>query len=367
MIIVNAGAIPEGLIESELFGAEKGAYTGAVAKTTGYFEAADKGTIFLDEVGEMPMPAQVRLLRVLESGEFSRVGSSRSQFTDVRVIAATNKDLGKEVQEKRFREDLYYRLSTVQIEIPPLRDRTEDILPIYNHFQHRFAQQYNARPKRLDLDSEQLLVNYYWPGNVRELRNVAEQSVVLVPGDAITVDNIRPLLRGVGTSASRSLVLAGEGRDDRFDDLRDRELLYRLLIELRLELRELKDWVQRSPQAVVPSSPQTDSVSRSLPVVRSDPPAFANDRPDRDISADRDEQWVIEEAPFEIQNEAKEAGQTAYFDSERPLPSLSEIERELIVEALKRYNGNRRKSAERLGISERTLYRKLKEYELISD
>ena len=185
MQVMNCGAIPEGLIESELFGAEKGAYTGAVERRQGYFEEADGSTIFLDEIGEMPLTAQVRLLRVLETGEFSRVGSTAILKSDVRVVAATNKDLAREVEAGRFREDLYYRLSTVILHVPPLRDRREDILPIFEHFQHRFSQQYNTSGRRLDLNAREMLMRYRWPGNIRELRNVAEQTVVLRTGDTI--------------------------------------------------------------------------------------------------------------------------------------------------------------------------------------
>ncbi len=362
LIIVNAGAIPEGLIESELFGAEKGAYTGAVARTTGYFEAADGGTIFLDEVGEMPASAQVRLLRVLESGEFSRVGASNRLYTDVRVIAATNKDLAREVQEKRFREDLYYRLSTVLIDIPPLRDRQEDILPIFDHFQHQFARQYNAKAKQLDAPAEELLRNYYWPGNVRELRNVAEQAVVLMRDDPITADDLRPLLRGVGAAGSRSLVLASEAADHRFDDLRDRELLYRLLIELRLEVRDLKEWIRRSSISEGPSH-QAAASDRPLPVLRSDRPVFPGASSGRQ-EADDEGAWLLEDVPYELQSDNNSDSRDS-TDEDRPIPSLSEMERNLISKALDRFQGNRRKSAEALGISERTLYRKLKEYELI--
>ncbi|MEO1633072.1 MAG: sigma-54 dependent transcriptional regulator [Bacteroidota bacterium] len=197
LVVVNCGAIPEGLIESELFGAEKGAYTGATSQRTGFFEEANGGTIFLDEIGEMPTQAQVRLLRVLETGQFSRVGSSQVQTTNARVVAATNKNLAESVRRGDFREDLYYRLSTVVIQIPSLRERREDILPLFDHFLHRFTQQYNAQTRRLSDEARELLVRYNWPGNVRELRNVAEQAVVLVPGTRVDADTLRPLLRGL--------------------------------------------------------------------------------------------------------------------------------------------------------------------------
>src|SRR6056297_991601 len=201
MVVVNCGAIPEGLIESELFGAEKGAYTGAVEKRVGYFEEADGSTIFLDEIGEMPQAAQVRLLRVLETGRFSRVGASQQQQVDVRIVAATNKNLAEEVRAGRFRKDLYYRLSTVLIDIPPLRERTEDILPIFESFLHEFAKEYDSTTKTLTPDAEELLETYRWPGNVRELRNVAEQVAVLLRDDEVAAEELRPLLRNIGQSA----------------------------------------------------------------------------------------------------------------------------------------------------------------------
>ncbi|WP_243664076.1 sigma-54 interaction domain-containing protein [Rhodothermus marinus] len=229
-VIVNCGAIPEGLLESELFGAEKGAYTGAVERRKGYFEEADGGTIFLDEIGEMPLAAQVRLLRVLETGEFTRVGSSRPIKTDVRIIAATNKDLAKAVRAGHFREDLYYRISTVIIEIPPLRERREDIIPLFEYFLHRAAQRYGTPLRRLDESARQLLLRYHWPGNVRELRNVAEQVAVLLTKNTITAEDLRPLLRGV--SAGRSLMPVSRA-SEHGGDPRERELIYRLLLELR--------------------------------------------------------------------------------------------------------------------------------------
>ena len=190
MVVVNCGAIPEGLIESELFGAEKGAYTGAVEERVGYFEEADGSTIFLDEIGEMPQAAQVRLLRVLETGRFTRVGASKQQQVDVRIVAATNKDLAEEVQEGRFRKDLYYRLSTVLIDIPPLRERPEDILPIFETFLHRFAQEYNSSRKQLTEDATELLHTYRWPGNVRELRNAIERAVILTKQPEIDAEHL---------------------------------------------------------------------------------------------------------------------------------------------------------------------------------
>lgn len=339
--IVNCGAIPEGLIESELFGAEKGAYTGAVDRRTGYFEEASGGTIFLDEIGEMPLTAQVRLLRVLENGEFSRVGSSKVLKTDVRVLAATNKDLGREVQAGRFREDLYYRLSTVIIRVPPLRERKEDIIQLFEHFQHRFAQQYNTGTVQLSDRARQLLLRYRWPGNIRELRNVAEQSAVLLDGDSISEEDLRSFLRGVSASQDGFLpVVAGDPKDKEPD--RERELIYRALLELRLEMRGVKEQVGALLGAFQGSSTKAMVVHRD--------------------SIRREIQDIVEDIPFEI--EADGDVESVLEDPvEAPLPSLEDAERKLITEALERFEGNRRQTARALGISERTLYRKIKEFE----
>jgi DNA-binding NtrC family response regulator len=361
LVSVNCGAIPEGLIESELFGNEKGAYTGAVERRTGYFEEANGGTIFLDEIGEMPLSAQVRLLRVLETGTFSRIGSSQVHKTDVRVIAATNKDLAREVQAGRFREDLYYRLSTVILHIPPLRERQQDILPLFDRFLHRFSQQYNIPPKRLDERARRLLTAYRWPGNIRELRNVAEQTVVLSRAEQVMVDDLQPYLRGV-TAAGVGEGLVPLGRHDDRPEARERELIYRALLEMRLELRELKEQISAlvahlgtSPARPVPLG---EHERRDFVIVRDgkEPDAFAP--------------VFIEEAPYEIEPEERTAlvplaSHPAPLPGEpsRPVPTLEDVERNLIVETLQRFEGNRRQTARALGISERTLYRKLKELE----
>lgn len=356
MLIVNCGAIPEGLIESELFGAERGAFTGSVERRSGYFEEANGSSIFLDEIGEMPLTAQVRLLRVLETGEFSRVGSSSVLKTDVRVVAATNKDLAKEVEAGRFREDLYYRLSTVIIRVPPLRDRREDILPIFDHFQHRFAQKYNSSAPRLSDDARALFLHYRWPGNIRELRNVAEQTVVLLSKDAVTADDIRPYLRGV-TAASGGLGLVplgmSHGDSSPFSDGgsgggKERELIYRTLLEVRTEVRDVKGQLAALVEAArggakQPSEPASDD--GGVPPTR-----YLMMHDDAPQSEDR----FIEDVPYELDLDHRNGDD---------LPTLEDAERTLILTALERYDGNRRQTAEALGISERTLYRKLKEIE----
>lgn len=396
-IIVNCGAIPEGLIESELFGAEKGAYTGAVEKRSGYFEDADGGTIFLDEIGEMPQQAQVRLLRVLESGQFSRVGSSQQRSTDVRVIAATNKDLAKEVERGEFREDLYYRLSTVIIRIPPLRERTEDILPIFDTYMHRFAQKYDSARKALTDDARELLQRYHWPGNVRELRNVAEQAVVLMRGDTLSAEDLRPQLKGPEASREKSLMPVRrkaqqeqQGQDGA-SEFREREMIYRALWEIRVEMRELKEEMQKL---------RSSSGSVAIPRKLAEQHDFSSEQGDYviiDSSAsgpDRDDEY-FEDAAYEIEQDengvngapppapagrassrslapsedddaagrgaAPSAGAAAEAAPDPDdLPTLEEAEQELIKRALRQFEGNRRQTSRALGISERTLYRKLK-------
>ena len=361
LVIVNCGAIPEGLIESELFGAEKGAYTGAVERRTGYFEEANGGTIFLDEIGEMPTAAQVRLLRVLESGEFTRVGSSTSRHSDARVVAATNKDLAREVEAGRFREDLYYRLSTVIIRIPPLRERKEDIVSLFESFVHRSSQKYNTPGRRLDDSARDLLTRYHWPGNVRELRNVAEQAVVLLRGDQVTAEQLRPFLRGVSSSGGLGAdlvhVRASEPGDS--TEARERELIYRALLELRMEMRDLKEQIRN----------MSSNIGIALPREVVDQVGFEGKRPDFVIVRDADRgdyASLIEDVPYEIQSEDDDAlanGNEDVGREEKAMPTLEDAERRLITEALRRFDGNRRQTARALGISERTLYRKLKEIE----
>lgn len=373
IVVVNCGAIPEGLIESELFGAEKGAYTGSVERRTGYFEEADGGTLFLDEIGEMPLQAQVRLLRVLETGQFNRVGSSTTQTSDARVVAATNKDLGAEVEAGRFREDLYYRLSTVVIRVPPLRARREDIVPLFEHFVARSAQRYGAAHKTLSASARELLTRYGWPGNVRELRNVAEQAVVLVREDPVPAEALRPFLRGV--SAGAGLVRREPDREDPF---RERELLYRALGELRGEIREVRGLVGRlvgEPDAWDAGRPTRDrpddrattwgappSGPRELPPATDGgyiEPEVAYEPPDV-FGEDAD----AADAPFEIESVAPVGLPESLEDALAnglPLPTIEAAEATLIREALHRFDGNRRETAEALGISERTLYRKIKD------
>jgi DNA-binding NtrC family response regulator len=410
MVVVNCGAIPEGLIESELFGAEKGAYTGAVEKRVGYFEEADGSTIFLDEIGEMPQEAQVRLLRVLETGKFSRVGASKQQQVDVRIVAATNKNLAEEVQAGRFRKDLYYRLSTVLIDIPPLRERKADILPIFENFLHEFSKEYNSSRKTLTADAEELLETYRWPGNVRELRNVAEQVAVLLREEEVSADELRPLMRDIGQGAPSTDLMRvdreqeqhQEGRESQGDDIRQRELLYRAILEMRMDLRELKDQIGSLMSNVGVVVPRDVAERGDFPgdyddfvVVRnSEEGGGFRERPEREEPGEvdsliRDVVYEVDEegparptpreqpsghrqgtppsgeraAPAPTPDEPTAAGEPVREEdeTEEDLPTLEEAEKQLISRALKQFDGNRRKTAKALGISERTLYRKLKD------
>lgn len=385
LVVVNCGAIPEGLIESELFGAEKGAYTGSVGQRSGYFEEADGGTIFLDEIGEMPLQAQVRLLRVLENGTYSRVGSATARKTDVRVIAATNKDLAREVQAGRFREDLYYRLSTVILRIPPLRERPEDILPLFERFLARFRQQYDATPKTLDGSARAVLTRYRWPGNVRELRNVAEQATVLVRGADVSARDLQGFMRGV-TASGPSVALARRGDSGGEDEVPGQALVYRTLLGVQMEMRELKEQIA-ALVAAIGGRPNTDSLP-ALPAA--DYARFQDeyaaprrpivlhrdgDAPIAPASLDADDlASFIEDAAFEVDDEPEPDAPDATNaddpnaddpndDDDAPLPTLESVERALIQRALDRFEGNRRQSARALGISERTLYRKIKDME----
>lgn len=362
LVIVNCGAIPEGIIESELFGHEKGAFTGASDSREGYFEKANNGTIFLDEIGDTPLNIQVKLLRVLENGEYFRVGSSKVQTTDVRVIAATNKDLWELVQEGKFREDLYYRLDTVKIHIPPLRERSEDIIALFRKFVQEFSSKYDSVFRGFSDDAKLLLTSYRWPGNVRELRNVAEQLVVLEKSQFVDVDKLQKYLKGrqhTGSTDNLPIVAGPENQQDEFDEpnRRDRELIYRALVELRSDIADVKKMVANLFYAAVNDSgvkalPQTASPS-SNPIIEE----IRNIPGDYPIG--------VQSLPV-IANEVEEQDEDEMalkkFLSTDEIPSIEDTERFLIEHALKKFNGNRRKASDTLGISERTLYRKLDQY-----
>lgn len=367
MVIVNCGAIPEGIIESELFGHEKGAFTGAHDAREGYFEKANRGTIFLDEIGDTPANVQVKLLRVLESGEYFRVGSSKMRTTDVRVIAATNKDLWQLVQEENFREDLYYRLDTVKVKLPPLRDRQDDIIPIFRSFVTEFSAKYDSVFKGFSDEAKELLISYRWPGNVRELRNVAEQLVVLEKSQFIDTEKLQKYLKGrqhTG-SADNLPMLANQGRKESgngaFGD-GEQQLIYRALVELRNDISELKKML-----GTFLYSTFSQKNLKALPQNIQDEVQHSN-MSDLDIDMDDNTGDNIgvqsyTEADISEEGEQEEEVFNRFFNT-GTIPSIEKTEQFLIEQALQKFEGNRRKASEALGISERTLYRKLDQYDL---
>jgi DNA-binding NtrC family response regulator len=343
-IAVNCGAIPEGTIDSELFGHEKGSFTGASDARKGYFETVSGGTIFLDEIGELPLGTQARLLRVLETGEFIRVGSSKVQKTDVRVIAATNKDLLLLVQQGRFREDLYYRLSTVPIRVPSLHDRPEDIHILFRKFAADFADKYKTASVQLDEEAKNLLINYPWPGNVRELKNIAEQISVLSQDKHIAAKDLTKFLQPY--SSNRLPILAHPQGNGSPDFANEREILYKLFFDMKKDVTELKRMfldVLQNPNSATQN------------------PSFLNDL--KELKSN-------DQLPMYVQPQSQPAQPVVmhqdihdHVEVEESL-NIMDKEKELIIKALKKHKGKRKDAALDLGISERTLYRKLKEYDI---
>lgn len=364
LVIVNCGAIPEGIIESELFGHEKGAFTGAETSREGYFEKANGGTIFLDEIGDTPKNVQVKLLRVLENGEFFRVGSSKVQTTDVRVVAATNQDLWKMVQEGDFREDLYYRLDTVQIKLPPLRDRQKDIIPIFRKFVEEYSAEYDSVFKGFSDEARELLVSYRWPGNIRELRNVAEQLVVLEKSQFIDKEKLQKYLKGrqhEGSADNLPMVAHKERREHTHDDdfeKTDRQLVYRALVELRNDIADVKKMFANFLYSTF-SSKNIKALPSS---VRDE--VDKTDVSDVNVNMGNHAPLGMQSMPEEPDFEESDESELDQFFSGDEIPSIEEAEKFLIQQALKRFDGNRRKASESLGVSERTLYRKLDQYGL---
>ncbi|MDR0743770.1 MAG: sigma-54 dependent transcriptional regulator [Tannerella sp.] len=328
-IAVNCGAIPEGTIDSELFGHEKGSFTDAKDLRKGYFEVADGGTIFLDEVGELPLSTQVRLLRVLESGEFMKVGSSKVQKTNVRIVAATNVNLVEAVSQHKFREDLYYRLNTVPIRIPPLRERHEDALLLFRKFASDCADKYRMPAIHLDEGARELLLSYRWPGNVRELKNIVERISVIEENREITADVLKMHLPNI--SMEKLPVLASYHADDKKIFNSEREILYQVLFDMKKDVNELKKLVHDIMNENVTMNTVENKNIYS--------PATASPPPIRHSSIQDAE--TVEETL-----------------------SLEDVEKEMIRKALDRHNGRRKNAASDLQISERTLYRKIKEYGL---
>ncbi len=348
-IAVNCGAIPEGTIDSELFGHEKGSFTGAVESRKGYFEAVNGGTIFLDEVGELPLGTQARLLRVLETGEYIRVGSSKVQRTDVRVVAATNRDLLQQVQEGKFREDLYYRLNTVPIRVPALRDRAEDIHLLFRKFSADFANKYKTASIQLDEEAQRVLHEYPWPGNVRELKNIAEQISVLAKDKRITATALKQFLPAV--SSNRMPVLVGSAPSNR-EFSNEREILYKLFFDMKKDVTELKrlflELIQNPELAAQhPQFIHELENLQGMPEPHS-PITFSRPNP----SASGSSMPVTLPTTVEAQVEVEES------------LNILDKEKELILKALKKHKSKRKDAAADLGISERTLYRKLKEYNI---
>jgi transcriptional regulator with PAS, ATPase and Fis domain len=353
-IAVNCGAIPEGTIDSELFGHEKGSFTGATAARSGYFEVADGGTIFLDEVGELPLSTQVRLLRVLETGEFLKVGSSKTQTTNVRIVAATNVNMRDAIQKNKFREDLYYRLSTVEIHLPPLRNRKEDIPLLFRKFAADFAQKYRMPTLRLDEQAQELLVKYNWNGNIRQLRNVAEQISVLEQDRLLSANSLRPYLPNMGAQLP---ALVG-GKKDQSDFASEREILYKVLFDMKSDLNDLKKLTLELMNQDI-SKEEKEGLIQKI---------YGNDT----IDNKEENILTVFNPKHELQNDTPivhpqdNYSYAETIEAEEPL-SLLEKEIEMIKKALERSNGKRKLAAEELGISERTLYRKIKQYDLNED
>jgi len=352
-IAVNCGAIPEGTIDSELFGHEKGSFTGAFEARQGYFETVNGGTIFLDELAEMPLGTQARLLRVLESGEFIKVGSSKVQKTDVRVITATNVDLMEQIRKGKFREDLYYRLSTVAIQIPALRERPGDIPLLFRRFAVDFAERYSSQPVQLDAHAQEVLASYRWPGNIRQLKNVAEQMSVLAPFRLVEGDEVRRYLPAESTARTLPIAL---GLPVGSEDMSERDILYKVLFDMKKDIVELKQIVARLMQSAAESGVEMPSRAAF-----DHPTDWTHaETPNRPVEADvlqGSSEIVAHAMPRRVVFE----DQPAVEDIEENF-SLEEVERRMIDKALRKHSGKRKYAAQELGISERTLYRKIKEY-----
>ena len=358
LIAVNCGAIPEGTIDSELFGHEKGSFTGAHETRKGYFEEADGGTIFLDEVAELPLATQARLLRVLESGEFIKVGSSKVEKTDVRIVAATNVNFTELIQTGRFRQDLYYRLNTVPIYIPPLRDRKEDIYPIFRRFTSDFAEKNKMPSIVLTTDARALLENYRWEGNVRQLKNISEQISIIEKNREISAETLKKYLPEQITSVPT--IYHGNG-NERKNDFSEREILYKILFDMKNDINELRS---RLDNIIINDNLAAHEVHTLMPSDMNN----VNDGI-ADYRANNLYDFSKNDAHIEVADQTNVANESTQhiFAAEvvdEPL-SLVQAEKKLIKKALDKYKGNRKKAAKELEISERTLYRKIDEYGLL--
>ena len=344
---INCGSIPEGTIDSELFGHEKGSFTGAIGESDGYFGIANKGTIFLDEVGELPLATQAKLLRVLETGEYIRVGGQDIRKTDVRIVAATNVNMRKAVSEGKFREDLFYRLNTIPIQMPPLRDRGEDILLLFRLFAMQMAEKYHLPKITLSEDAKKILLHYKWPGNVRQLKNITEQMSVLSEQREITAE----MLTNFIPRDSDTTQLAIIGKDGEHNYESERDILYQILYELRGNVSDLRRDLNnvrkqleetRALNGAQGFEPLPEEHHNTMPIPRK-----------HTLSETSPSNGLVEFA------DAEEI-------SEPEILNLSDVGRQMVEKALERYNGNRKKAAQELGISDRTLYRRIKQYGLDS-
>lgn len=357
-IAVNCGAIPEGTIDSELFGHEKGAFTGATSTREGYFEVADGGTIFLDEVGELPLTTQVRLLRVLENGEFIKVGSSQVQKTNVRIVAATNVNMQEAIEKGKFREDLYYRLSTVEIQLPPLRDRKDDIHLLFRKFASDFAHKYKMPPIKLTDDAVRYLLHYRWSGNIRQLRNVAEQISVLETNRDVTLTTLQAYL----PANERSLPQVVNETKSSSDFSNEREILYKVLFDMKSDLNDLKkltlELMQNGSAKVQESN---KSLIQKIYGTAEDKNTIFEERPTSVKILPTEEDVEQEEFIDEDDHEDYLFAETV---EEEETLSLEAKEIEMIKKALEKNKGKRKAAADELGISERTLYRKIKQFDL---
>lgn len=353
-IAVNCGAIPEGTIDSELFGHEKGSFTGATGTREGYFEVADGGTIFLDEVGELPLTTQVRLLRVLENGEFIKVGSSQVQKTNVRIVAATNVNLFDAIEKGKFREDLYYRLSTVDITLPPLRDRKDDIHLLFRKFAADFAQKYKMPPIKLDENAIQLLQKFRWSGNIRQLRNVAEQISVLETNRDITATTLQSYL----PSEASNLPSVIKDKKSKNDFSTEREILYKVLFDMKSDLNDLKKLTLELMQNGVSKVQETNSnLIKKI---------YGSNEDDSEIDFEEEPRTGVITAQSNENNyqEQDDNYQFAETVEEEEILKLEQREIEMIKKSLDKNKGKRKAAADELGISERTLYRKIKQFDL---
>ena len=358
-IAVNCGAIPEGTIDSELFGHEKGAFTGAISDRNGYFAEANGGTIFLDEVGELPLSTQARLLRVLESGEYIKVGSSKVQKTDVRIVAATNVDFAEAIANGRFREDLYYRLNTVPIKVPPLRERPDDITLLFRKFASDFAEKYRMPSIQLSEDAKRTLVAYSWPGNIRQLKNITEQISIIETNRDITAEMLHHYLPAQVVSPLPALLGSNKtGGAKGFES--EREILYQVLFDMRRDVTELKKLVHdimtgKVGTSMPQPSPQPVQYLQPASPILDDMPMMGHPQVSQVVTPKVSS--VKEVTPMDVNVQDTEE----YVEENL---SLDDVEREMIKKALERHNGKRKNAASDLKISERTLYRKIKEYGL---